>query len=331
MTQEVKVSDLGPLPWLASFADLGVDGKQPRGPIEKLRESRFLGLDATHRGYAFDPEGKAPSIELGAFFGMDVVTQEYRGIKKRWWQPEPGVYIPSPHSEPVPPPSRDEVKRWLAEWPPRAIMPIPDGELSWWMVGGQRVSPLDEKSLERLCAVRDVVRSLLEATWNLRSQTDGKLLDGYRKILAIYVKLLTTLCTGHHQLPDPGPPPGDVTQLIGAILSGGRDLWDEAWDRWGLKHLTYVLWQNSAPVSVRAAGSLAAPEMQHISSVLPGIVWAELLNFANRPAAWDRLRWCACGRFFAHAPGEQGGRPREFCSDACRRRFHDYGPHDRSR
>lgn len=49
---EKAPSDLGPLPWLISFANMRNDGREARGPMEKLLESRFLGLDGHRRGYA---------------------------------------------------------------------------------------------------------------------------------------------------------------------------------------------------------------------------------------------------------------------------------------
>lgn len=312
----------GALTWLASFANLGLDDDQPRPPIVRLMQggsgSRFLGAHGTERGYWFDPRRPFEMQKGVGPRGWDVVTQEWRGVVKRWMRP-PGA--PEDCLMPFPPDAPgvtfEAVEKFLAASPPRPEMGAAADVVHWLPMSEQEKGPArfaDAQQAERvlvgLSRVRDVVRVYLEALYSLNEIPSPS--PFWRWTVRSLAESVLVHCTGT----DPDPmwmvkiPPRDRVVLV-----------------------PLVNWTDADVHEYRArVGRRTDPGLQPMwtGEAWPAVVWAELLNTHDAPSAWPLLRCCGwCQRFFLVEPGRVG-RPPEFCCDACALKFSARGPLDQT-
>jgi hypothetical protein len=317
------------LRWLSDFANVGIDRTQPRGPIERLLLSRFLGLDYKRRGYL--PDVSRPgdiNIVLGGggHPRIDLVIQQRGGVEMRWYRMrgEREHYYPAP--DPLlayrPDFQLDELPR------PRDIMREVDG-LRWTLPPGDA-----REEAAAFWQVQGYVRELLSRLWYVAHDAAPGA-ERFTILQPVHCQLvvMTALdAIGRSCLGRPGAPvPAFLDCLLEATLERSDD--EAAIDGAGLliahSHFNIVV-ANRAPVWITGAGGLT-----FVADAFPGVVWAEILNLLNG-LDWDdagrvlnpalkELVWCSwCGRFLFPAR-----RARDFCSDACARRFSERGPQDR--
>jgi hypothetical protein len=93
-----------------------------------VTRSRFLGHGGKRGQVFFDKDRPFSAEPLEP--GVELVTQEYGKITKLWLRLNPG----SEQEEMIPfivgleaPMTVELLRAFLAEWPPRSIMPVPDG------------------------------------------------------------------------------------------------------------------------------------------------------------------------------------------------------------
>ncbi len=346
---ERAAEDLEPLAWLLGFANLGFDDRKPRPPRDHALHSRALGLDGTHKGYAFDPDGARPEIRpdyTQTLEHCEVRTQEFRGFVKRWirllgeteWKPSP------PRDAAITP---DAFRYFLQEWPPRAELTLasrailPD-RVEWFQYGRAADAEHEASAEERqdffamLEEVRDLLRSrLLAPLWALhvlRPRAKETISDAEASMhgnLARWVLCyLVAYCTGGW---------GDMTERRPVEDSG-----DPVGNPIGYaEHLIErTIWEHRAPVHLEVRGG---GRMHWDAIAFPALVWAEVLNacFAwpnlgviewpdlddprTPDPRWAGLRCCSwCGRYFWETPGRSGP-PRAFCMVSCGKKYHEAG------
>jgi len=339
-------------PWLVAFANIGFDDGKPRPAIVKLKHSRFLGLDARQKGYIFDPDREYEVIEDAGTDGGDLVKQTYRGVTKHWTRLKvrPDIMVPW-LSQPEPPLTWGHVLGFTKEFPPRSIMhggdcwplwrmfqvekgaeemdvvvpltPESSAALELWLDEADIeacVAPLNpqakEAILHNLHTIRHAVRLFLESVYTLSAGRDASVTPGVVNSLHACISgttdAIATVCLS-------------AESPLGRAGTSGTHF-DHIWADRNFQEAYETVVTRRAPIWMNVTSDL---ETRYVSDALPGIAWAECMNLFHDRAAWDLLRMCGwCGRFFMAAAAERG-RPREFCSSSCKKRFHDYGPHDR--
>jgi len=339
-------------PWLIAFSNIGFDDGNPRPPTVKFKQSRFLGLDARQRGYALDLDREYEVVEGAGPWGGDLVMQKYRGVAKYWSRLKRGsdtAMLPLP-DRPEAPLTWGRLLGFTKEFPPRPIMPALDCWPLWRMFQVEKgagemdilipltpessaalevdedmgviVVPLtsivSEQVLERLLHVRNAARLFLEAIYTLRSVHATKVDDAL--VILCYATIHAQVASIAAQCLS------DTTSPLSRPEAIPRSFSDDILIRKAYYDTYHSVFVNRAPIWLELMDGL---ESRYVSDALPGIAWAEIMNFFYDRPGWDLLRMCGwCGRFFTAPPAERG-RPREFCFSSCRKRFHDYGPHDR--
>ncbi len=301
---------------LLAFANIAHDDGLPRPAGLGFLQSRALGLDATHKGYALDegaPEGY--QIYTHPIYG-EIRTQRHGKLLRRWVRP-PG----EAEWDPWPPTDvaigDEHWARFLQEWPPLGYSP---GDKSVWRYADAPADPaeLDPSAIGRhLALLQEFVRDLL--LFPTLTLAQGGMADDpeVRDLTAHQLQFALTLIarytldeprrvTGFGEMPLEPPPLDRLTY---------RDF---------LRGIEDVLWRFRGRV-LRLEGALTG--RQYEAEAWPGHLWAsvlhayrgtEVLPTLQLAPHWTRLRACKfCGRYFLYAPKPKARGRSESCSEAC--------------
>ncbi len=294
---------------LLAFANIAHDDGLPRPVGLGFLQSRALGLDATHKGYALDegaPEGY--QIFPHPLYG-EIRTQRHGTLLRRWVRP-PGEaeWLPWPPDDVAI--SDEHWARFLQEWPPLGYVP---GDKSVWRYADPPADPaaLDPSAIGRhLELLQAFVRDqLLSATLAL---AQGWMSDDpeARRFTAYCLQFALTHIerytlgeperdAGFGDAPLTLPPLHELTNLD--ILRGIED----------------VLWRFRGRV-LRLESASAGRE--YAAERWPGHLWASVLHAyrGTEVRCWARLRGCKlCGRYFLYAPKPRARGRSELCSGEC--------------